>query len=88
MYGNDGPTFSHCEPQALHHHHHPCMEQAWPPSQPYSCAYPGTFKTEFGGMEVPLDHYSQDEYFSGGREDFSQMQWLQVEQKKGTEDAR
>lgn len=93
MYGGDGSTFGHCESQPLHHNA-PCMDQAWQHSQPYPAVYPGAypgtnpaFKTEFCTMEVPLSHYQQHDYFSDGRPDFSQMQWIEVPHKKGTEDA-
>uniref|UniRef100_A0A3B1J375 Thyroid hormone receptor beta n=1 Tax=Astyanax mexicanus TaxID=7994 RepID=A0A3B1J375_ASTMX len=70
MYGGEGPVYGHCEPQPLHHHPPPpppCMEQAWPPSHAYPCAYPPTnpvFKSEFCSMELPLSHFHQPEYFS------------------------
>lgn len=93
MYGGDGSNFGHCESQPLHHNP-PCVEQAWQPSQPYPAVYPGSypggnpaFKSEFCTMEVPLSHYQHPDYFSEGRPDFSQMQWIQLPHKKGTEDA-
>ncbi|KAK2864598.1 hypothetical protein Q7C36_003752 [Tachysurus vachellii] len=89
MYGGDVSAFGHCESQPLHHNPS-CMEQAWPPGQPltgvYSGTYPGTnpaFKSEYCTMEVPLSHYQQPDYFSDDRPDFSQMQWIQVPHKKG-----
>ncbi|XP_048058442.1 thyroid hormone receptor beta isoform X1 [Megalobrama amblycephala] len=85
MYGGEGPGFTHCEPQPLHHHP-PSMEQAWPPSQPYECPFTGgnpVFKSELCSMEVPLSHYHQPDYYSDGRPDFSQMQWMQGPHKKG-----
>ncbi|KAL4629677.1 thyroid hormone receptor beta isoform X2 [Arapaima gigas] len=84
MYGGEGPGFGHCEPHPSHHA--TCMEQAWPASQPYACAYPSAnpvFKSEFCSMEVPLSHYHQPDYFSEGKADFSQMQWMQGPHKKG-----
>uniref|UniRef100_A0A8C1VD23 Thyroid hormone receptor beta n=1 Tax=Cyprinus carpio TaxID=7962 RepID=A0A8C1VD23_CYPCA len=85
MYGGEGPGFTHCEPQPLHHHP-PSMEQAWPPSQPYGCTFTGgnpVFKSELCSMDVPLSHYHQPDYYSDGRPDFSQMQWMQGPHKKG-----
>lgn len=83
MYAGEGPWYGHCEPQPLHHP--PCVQQAWPPSQPpnYSCAYAGgppVFKSEFCSMEVPLSHFHhQPEYFSEIKPDISH--WMH---KKGT----
>ncbi|KAL0165929.1 hypothetical protein M9458_037773, partial [Cirrhinus mrigala] len=61
------------------HHHPPSMEQAWSPNQPYGCPFtgvnPNMFKSEF--------HYPQADYYSDGRPDFSQMQWMQGPHKKG-----
>uniref|UniRef100_A0A8C1LYA7 Thyroid hormone receptor beta n=1 Tax=Cyprinus carpio TaxID=7962 RepID=A0A8C1LYA7_CYPCA len=85
MYGGEGPGFTHCEPQPLHHHP-PSMEQAWPPSQPYGSTFTGgnpVFKSELCSMDVPLSHYHQPDYYSDGRPDFSQMQWMQGPHKKG-----
>lgn len=90
MYGGEGPGFTHCEPQPLHHHP-PSMEQAWPPSQPYGCPFTGgnpVFKSELCSMEVPLSHYHQPDYYSDGRPDFSQMQWMQGPHKKGIASSR
>lgn len=90
MYGGEGPGFTHCEPQPLHHHP-PNMEQAWPPSQPYGCPFTGgnpVFKSELCSMEVPLSHYHQPDYYSDGRPDFSQMQWMQGPHKKGIASSR
>uniref|UniRef100_A0AAY4EWY1 Thyroid hormone receptor beta n=1 Tax=Denticeps clupeoides TaxID=299321 RepID=A0AAY4EWY1_9TELE len=85
MYGGEGPSFGRCEPQPLHHP--PCMEQPWPSGQAFACAYPGgggaMFKSEYCGMEIPLSHYHQPDYFSEGRPDLSQLQWMQGPQKKG-----
>ncbi|CAB1320756.1 unnamed protein product, partial [Coregonus sp. 'balchen'] len=85
MYGGDGPG-GYCEPQPMHPIHPPCMEQAWPPSQPYACSYPGpnpVFKSEYCNMEVPLGHYHhQPDYYSEGKPDFSHMQWMQEVNKK------
>ncbi|XP_046700369.1 thyroid hormone receptor beta isoform X3 [Silurus meridionalis] len=89
MYAGDGSTFGHCEPQAIHHNP-TCMEQPWPAGQPYPSMYPATypgsnpaFKNEFCTTEVPLSHFQQPDYFSDCRPDFSQMQWIQVQHKKG-----
>jgi len=90
MYGGEGPGFTHCEPQPLHHHP-PSMEQAWPPSQPYGCPFNGAnpvFKSELCSMEVPLSHYHQPDYYSDGRPDFSQMQWMQGPHRKGIASSR
>jgi len=85
MYPGEGPGYGHYEPQPLHHP--PCMEQAWPPSQHYSCAYaagPSSFKTEFCNMEVPLSHFHhQPEYFPEIKPDFSHLQWMQGAHRKG-----
>lgn len=86
MYDCEGPGFTRCEPQPLHHHP-PSMEQAWSPNHPYGCPFtgvnPNMFKSEFCSMEVPLSHYPQPDYYSDGRPDFSQMQWMQGPHKKG-----
>lgn len=85
MYSGEGPGYGHCEPQPLHHP--PCMEQAWLPSQHYSCSYAGVppvFKSEFCGMEIPLSHcHHQPEYFPEIKPDFSHLQWMQGAHKKG-----
>ncbi|XP_030644312.1 thyroid hormone receptor beta isoform X1 [Chanos chanos] len=84
MYGGEGPSFAHCEPQSLHHP--PCVDQMWPAGQPYVCGYPGNnpvFKSEFCNMGIPLGLEHQPEYFSDARQDFSQMQWIHGPQKKG-----
>lgn len=87
MYGGEGTSFGHCEPQPLHHHP-PCMEQPWPPGQAYGCPYPPgpgpVFKSEYCNMEVSLSHYHQPDYYGDGRTDFSQMQWMQGSHKRGT----
>ncbi|KAK0131430.1 hypothetical protein N1851_033882 [Merluccius polli] len=82
MYPAEAPGFGHCEPQALHHP--PCMEQAWPHSQHYSCSYTPVFKSEFCSMEIPLsnNHHVAD-YFSGAKSDFSHLQWIQGDDKRG-----
>lgn len=86
MYTGEGPGYGHCEPQPLHHL--PCMEQAWPPSQHYSCSYAGgppVFKSEFCSMEIPLSHFHhQPEYFPEINTDISHLQWMQGADKKGT----
>uniref|UniRef100_A0A8C9X5K0 Thyroid hormone receptor beta n=2 Tax=Sander lucioperca TaxID=283035 RepID=A0A8C9X5K0_SANLU len=80
-----GPGYGHCEPQPLHHP--PCMEQAWPPSQHYSCSYAGgppVFKSEYSSIEIPLSHYHhQPEYFPEIKSDFSHLQWMQGAHQKG-----
>uniref|UniRef100_A0A3Q3EFC5 Thyroid hormone receptor beta n=1 Tax=Kryptolebias marmoratus TaxID=37003 RepID=A0A3Q3EFC5_KRYMA len=85
MYPGEGPGYGHYEPQRLHHL--PCMEQAWPPSQHYSCSYaagPSSLKTEFCNMEVPLSHFHhQPEYFPEIKPDFSHLQWMQGVHRKG-----
>ncbi|XP_074470265.1 thyroid hormone receptor beta isoform X5 [Sebastes fasciatus] len=86
MYPGEGPgVYGHCEPQPLHHP--PCMEQAWPPSQHYSCSYgggPPVFRSEFCGMDIPLSHYHhQPEYFPEIKPDFSHLQWMQDVHRKG-----
>ncbi|XP_037650821.1 thyroid hormone receptor beta isoform X4 [Sebastes umbrosus] len=86
MYPGEGPgMYRHCEPQPLHHP--PCMEQAWPPSQHYSCSYAGgppVFRSEFCGMDIPLSHYHhQPEYFPEIKPDFSHLQWMQDVHRKG-----
>lgn len=85
MYAGEGSGYGHCEPQPLHHP--PCMEQAWQPSQQYSCSYaggPSVYKSEFCSMEFPLSHFNhQPEYFTEIKPDFSHLQWLQGAHKKG-----
>ncbi|XP_075968929.1 thyroid hormone receptor beta isoform X3 [Anarhichas minor] len=86
MYSGEGPGYGHCEPQPLHHP--PCIDQqAWPPSQHYSCSYAGgspVFKSEFCSMEIPLSHFHhQPEYFPEIKSDFSHLQWMQEVHKKG-----
>lgn len=85
MYPGEGPGYGHCETQPLHHP--PCMEQAWPASQHYSCSYaggPAVFKSEFCSMEIPLSHYHhQPEYFPEIKPDFSHLQWIQGAHRKG-----
>ncbi|GLD62594.1 thyroid hormone receptor beta isoform X4, partial [Lates japonicus] len=84
MYPGEGPGYGHCEPQPLHHP--PCMEQAWLPSQHYSCSYAGgppVFKSEFCSMEIPLSHcHHQPEYFPEIKPQFSHLQWMQGVHKK------
>lgn len=85
MYPGEGPGYGHCEPQPLHHP--PCMEQAWLPSQHYSCSYAGgppVFKNEYCSMEIPLSHcHHQPEYFPEIKPQFSHLQWMQGVHKKG-----
>ncbi|XP_031709666.1 thyroid hormone receptor beta isoform X5 [Anarrhichthys ocellatus] len=86
MYSGEVPGYGHCEPQPLHHP--PCIDQqAWPPSQHYSCSYAGgspVFKSEFCSMEIPLSHFHhQPEYFPEIKSDFSHLQWMQEVHKKG-----
>uniref|UniRef100_A0AAQ5Y594 Thyroid hormone receptor beta n=1 Tax=Amphiprion ocellaris TaxID=80972 RepID=A0AAQ5Y594_AMPOC len=85
MYPGEGPGYGHCEPQPLHHP--PCMEQAWPPSQHYSCSYtagPPVFKSEFCSMEIPLSHFHhQPQYYPEIKPEFSHLQWMQGAHKKG-----
>ncbi|XP_034748637.1 thyroid hormone receptor beta-like [Etheostoma cragini] len=68
-------------------HHPPCMEQAWPPSQHYSCSYAGgppVYKSEFRSMEISLSHYHhQPEYFPEIKPDISHLQWMQGAHPKG-----
>ncbi|KAK5855481.1 hypothetical protein PBY51_005579 [Eleginops maclovinus] len=86
MFQGEGPGFGYCEPQPLHHHP-PCMEQAWPPSQQFSCAYAGgppVFKSEFCSRDVPLSHFHQPpDFFPEISPDFSHLQWMQGEHRKG-----
>uniref|UniRef100_A0A671W7Z8 Thyroid hormone receptor beta n=2 Tax=Sparus aurata TaxID=8175 RepID=A0A671W7Z8_SPAAU len=85
MYPGEGHGYGHYEPQPLHHP--PCMEQAWQPSQHYSCSYAGVppvFKSEFCSMEIPLSHFHhQPEYFPEIKPEFSHLQWMQGTHKKG-----
>ena len=85
MYPGEGSGCGHYEPQPLHHP--PCMEQAWPPPQHYSCPYaagPSSFKTEFSNSDVPLNHFHyQPEYFPEIKPDFSHLQWMQGAHRKG-----
>ncbi|XP_059205188.1 thyroid hormone receptor beta isoform X5 [Centropristis striata] len=86
MYPGAGPGYGHFEPQPLHHP--PCMEQAWQPSQHYSCSYAAggapVFKNEYCSMEIPLSHYHhQPEYYPEIKPDFSHLQWMQGEHRKG-----
>ncbi|XP_043993606.1 thyroid hormone receptor beta isoform X4 [Gambusia affinis] len=85
MYPGDGAGYGHYEPQPLHHP--PCMEQAWPPGQHYSCSYaagPSSFKNEFCNVEVPLSHFHhQPEYFPEIKPDYSHLQWMQGAHRKG-----
>lgn len=89
MYPGEGHGYGHYEPQPLHHP--PCMEQAWQPSQHYSCSYAGVppvFKSEFCSMEIPLSHFHhQPEYFPEIKPEFSHLQWMQGTHKKGMESA-
>lgn len=85
MYSDEGSGYGNCEPQPLHHP--PCMEQAWSPSQHYSCSYaagPSVFKSEFCSMEVPLSHFHQPEYFPEIKPEFSHLRWMQSAHRKGT----
>lgn len=88
MYSGEGPIYSHCEPQRLHHP--PCMEPTWPPppAQHYSCSYsagPPVFKNEYCGVEIPLGHFHhQPEYFPDIKSDISHLQWMQGAHKRGT----
>lgn len=88
MYPGESPGYGHYEPQPLHHP--PCMEQAWPPRQHYSCSYtagPSAFKSEFCNTEVPLSHFHhQPDYFPEIKPDFSHLQWMQGVHRKGTDD--
>ncbi|XP_005748927.1 thyroid hormone receptor beta isoform X2 [Pundamilia nyererei] len=84
MYSDEGSGYGNCEPQPLHHP--PCMEQAWSPSQHYSCSYaagPSVFKSEFCSMEVPLSHFHQPEYFPEIKPEFSHLRWMQSAHRKG-----
>ncbi|KAI3358940.1 hypothetical protein L3Q82_014741 [Scortum barcoo] len=84
MYPDERPGYGHCEPQPLHHP--PCMEQAWPPIQHYSCSYgdPPVFKSEYCSVEIPLSHFHhQPEYFPEIKPDFSHLQWMQGVHRKG-----
>lgn len=85
MYSDEGSGYGSCEPQPLHHP--PCMEQAWSPSQHYSCSYgagPSVFKSELCSMEVPLSHFHQPEYFPEIKPEFSHLRWMQSAHSKGT----
>lgn len=85
MYGGEGPGYNHCEPQRLHHP--PCMEQAWPPGQHYSCSYAGppVYKSECCGVEIPLSHFHpQPEYFPEIKAELSYLPWIQEGQRRGT----
>lgn len=86
MYPGEGPGYGQYEPQPLHHP--PCMEQAWPPSQHFSCSYaggPSSFKSEFSSGDVPLSHFHyQPEYFPEVKADFPHLQWMQGAHRKGT----
>ncbi|AWP04772.1 Thyroid hormone receptor beta 2 [Scophthalmus maximus] len=85
MYPDEGPGYGHCEPQPLHHP--PCMEQAWLPSQHYSCAYAGgppVFNSDYCSMDIPLSHcLHQPEYFPEIKPDFPHLQWIQGAHKQG-----
>uniref|UniRef100_A0A673BH00 Thyroid hormone receptor beta n=2 Tax=Sphaeramia orbicularis TaxID=375764 RepID=A0A673BH00_9TELE len=86
MYQCDGPGYGLCETQPLHHHP-PCEEQVWAPTQHYSCSYAGAppvFKSEFCSMDIPLSHFHhQPEYFQEIKADFSHLQWMQGPHRKG-----
>ncbi|XP_029298817.1 thyroid hormone receptor beta isoform X4 [Cottoperca gobio] len=85
MYPGEAPGYGYCEPQPLHHP--PCMEQAWSPSQHFSCSYAGSpalFKSEFCSRDLPLSHFHQQpDYFPEITPDFSHLQWMQGEHRKG-----
>lgn len=65
-------------------HHPPCVDPAWPPSQLYSCydGDPAVFKSELYSVDL---YQQQPEFFPELRADFSHLQWLQGDHKKGTE---
>lgn len=87
MYGGEGPGYNPCERLHQRLHHPPCMEQAWPPSQHYSCSYaaPPVYKSECCSMEIPLSHFHpQPEYFPEIKPEFSYLPWIQDGHKRGT----
>uniref|UniRef100_A0A674NGI7 Thyroid hormone receptor beta n=1 Tax=Takifugu rubripes TaxID=31033 RepID=A0A674NGI7_TAKRU len=84
MYGSEGPGYSHCEPQRLHHP--PCMEQALPPGQHYSCLYaaPPVYKSECCSVDIPLSHFPpQPEYFPETKADNFYLPWIPGGHKRG-----
>ncbi|KAJ4923095.1 hypothetical protein JOQ06_024694 [Pogonophryne albipinna] len=89
MFQGEGPGFGYCDSQPLHHLQPPCMEQTWPPSQQFSCAFasgPPAFKNEFCNRDVPLSHFQhqqQPEFFPEISPDFAHLQWMQGENRRG-----
>ncbi|XP_053719207.1 thyroid hormone receptor beta isoform X2 [Synchiropus splendidus] len=75
LYSGDGSGY---ETQPLHHP--PCMEQPWPHGQHYPCFGGSSFKSEFCGMDIPVNRlHHPPEYFP----DFSHLQWIPGAPKKG-----
>ncbi|XP_033830950.1 thyroid hormone receptor beta isoform X4 [Periophthalmus magnuspinnatus] len=83
MFSSQRQGFGHCDTQTLHHHP-PCAEQAWPPSQHYSCSYHGNqplFRNHFYSADSAFSHYHPPEYFPEIKPYFSH--WTQSSSKKG-----
>ncbi|CAL8297332.1 unnamed protein product [Lota lota] len=82
IHPTETPGLGHCEPQVLLHP--PCMGQAWPPRQHFSCSHTPVFNGHFCGMEISFNSYQgAADCFSEAEADPSTLQWRQGERQRG-----